>query len=594
MNNESNNSQLQKQISRFADLSRQIAGLENNFSRDHMNEYSEMVERQSQLAANIIKSGADYSITEDHDYIVFDIDGTQVNVKVEDVVKHQSVTEIQLMFQRQIDKDKQKEREERHKKKEEARRLEQQRQNEENPYLAAVHTLLQPFFENGMFDKMAPAIEQKETSLLDDLAKIQNKAIELQMNLERSNIDFEDQLKKKADEICGLEAQLSKASAERKDVIQASEALKTENRELQQKAVMYDQKISELEENIKESEQKIAELERNIAATQEELDIANATLEELQESGAANEEELKVCDELRAQLADMREANESLMQKVLAYESAADERASGLADDERQGYEQQIQELSVTLQQLQNDSESSDQLKEQLEYYKHIAYYDEQYGVKNANAFRDELNTYEKDAHTVVVCGICGMKIFNNAFGRKKGDEAIKMVADALCENFNDETNSIYRIYGDQFVVIVNSEGVSVIKDKLSRIQNNLSAKLVEIVYGCVDGVIANNMEDAYKRAEADMKQMQIRSGKNEILHSKMEKILQNMGENSARQYDDSDREEYADDDVTVMTKTAIEEEGESEVWQDSSSDDGFDYDDMYNAINAGDDDDDE
>ena len=79
-------------------------------------------------------------------------------------------------------------------------------------------------------------------------------------------------------------------------------------------------------------------------------------------------------------------------------------------------------------------------------------------GIKNRYAYTDALKTYETDVpgtFAVFLIDINGLKIANDFFGHEAGDELICGAVECINKVMND-TDMIFRIGGDEFVVFIN------------------------------------------------------------------------------------------------------------------------------------------
>ncbi len=95
--------------------------------------------------------------------------------------------------------------------------------------------------------------------------------------------------------------------------------------------------------------------------------------------------------------------------------------------------------------------------KKMTELQMHYAYYDQMTGLKNRRAYEEKLLSLAEDPPAelcVVMADINGLKDINDTLGHDAGDELITGAAKCLSDAF-EETDSIYRIGGDEFCVIM-------------------------------------------------------------------------------------------------------------------------------------------
>ena len=99
-----------------------------------------------------------------------------------------------------------------------------------------------------------------------------------------------------------------------------------------------------------------------------------------------------------------------------------------------------------------------------LQSVERLARLDELTGIKNKNAFSEHvreidemINGDEQDpVFGVVMCDINDLKRINDTRGHSFGDEAIQKACRMICEIF--EESSVYRVGGDEFVVILTGD----------------------------------------------------------------------------------------------------------------------------------------
>ena len=88
------------------------------------------------------------------------------------------------------------------------------------------------------------------------------------------------------------------------------------------------------------------------------------------------------------------------------------------------------------------------------------AHRDELTGVKNHTAFKEhegilqeQIRQGKAEAFAVVVCDVNGLKLINDTYGHKAGDEHIAKACQMICDIF--QHSPVYRTGGDEFVVIL-------------------------------------------------------------------------------------------------------------------------------------------
>ena len=125
--------------------------------------------------------------------------------------------------------------------------------------------------------------------------------------------------------------------------------------------------------------------------------------------------------------------------------------------------------------------------------FRNMANTDSLTGVRSKHAY-SEAETYlnqkirqnEIDKLALVVCDINGLKIVNDTLGHAAGDKLIKDACSLICEHFTH--GAVYRIGGDEFVVILQEKGfdtmLEVIDDINRAIEENIKKKEVVISIG--------------------------------------------------------------------------------------------------------------
>ena len=109
------------------------------------------------------------------------------------------------------------------------------------------------------------------------------------------------------------------------------------------------------------------------------------------------------------------------------------------------------------LSQVLNDTYAK--IREYSTYINALAYRDSLTGIKNSTAYTEAIETLNKEINLgnpsfgVLVAAINNLKKTNDTYGHDIGNELIIHTAKILCDTF--KTSSVYRIGGDEFVVIL-------------------------------------------------------------------------------------------------------------------------------------------
>ena len=174
------------------------------------------------------------------------------------------------------------------------------------------------------------------------------------------------------------------------------------------------------------------------------------------------------------------------------------EEDKGLADDD-------IAELTNKIVHLE------DKLSDEIAYVRSQAYIDQMSGLGNRTAYEEHIELIDKKIMTeqspfnVIVFDINGLKTINDTLGHDKGDSAIISVSAVLKEIF--ENDNIYRIGGDEFVVII-EEKPDQSKDLMNKVADALNEnESLSISKGFATFVPYYDMryKDVFRRADQAM-----------------------------------------------------------------------------------------
>ena len=137
-------------------------------------------------------------------------------------------------------------------------------------------------------------------------------------------------------------------------------------------------------------------------------------------------------------------------------------------------------------------------------------------GVKSKHAFilkQKEIDASIEDGtaeeFAVVVCDVNGLKLINDTFGHKAGDEYILSASRMVCDIF--QHSPVYRTGGDEFVVILRGRDYLIRKELVlalhDRSVTHISTKEVVISGGLSEYMPGTDtcLHDAFERADALM-----------------------------------------------------------------------------------------
>ena len=153
-----------------------------------------------------------------------------------------------------------------------------------------------------------------------------------------------------------------------------------------------------------------------------------------------------------------------------------------------------------------------------LQSVERLARLDELTGIKNKNAFSEHvreidemINGDEQDpVFGVVMCDINDLKRINDTRGHSFGDEAIQKACRMICEIF--EESSVYRVGGDEFVVILTGDDFSNRESLLEtlKLKSKINGRYrIGPVVACGEAKynpgVDRNFQEVYNRADGRM-----------------------------------------------------------------------------------------
>ena len=147
--------------------------------------------------------------------------------------------------------------------------------------------------------------------------------------------------------------------------------------------------------------------------------------------------------------------------------------------------------------------------------FRDLANTDSMTGVRNKHAYSNmeaainhSIAKKETDKLAVVVCDINGLKHVNDTQGHAAGDKLIKDACAMICEYFNH--GSVFRIGGDEFVVILQDKGYETLQDVLDefnrKVEENLTEDKVVVSVGHSELTERDTkLKDVFERADQEM-----------------------------------------------------------------------------------------
>lgn len=165
-------------------------------------------------------------------------------------------------------------------------------------------------------------------------------------------------------------------------------------------------------------------------------------------------------------------------------------------------------------------------LKEYITYINELAYRDSLTGVKNKTAYQETVECKKKEmekedsAFALVVMDVNGLKQINDTYGHEAGDNLLCNAVAMMEGTFRN--SSIYRIGGDEFVVLLEGEDYSRAADLLDQLEKDMAEtgkdpkRRVSIAWGIAvyDVQKKESYERLFQRADRAMYEKKARMKK--------------------------------------------------------------------------------
>ena len=133
-------------------------------------------------------------------------------------------------------------------------------------------------------------------------------------------------------------------------------------------------------------------------------------------------------------------------------------------------------------------------------------YIDSMLKIHNRAAYEDLLSEQKKFKNvSVSFIDADSLGVVNNKYGYKAGDTFLKTITNILKENFRYK--DIYRIGGDEIVVICNNIDRNLFENKMKKVIESVSKTSYSLSYGIIHEEYCNDIELMVKKASILMKQ---------------------------------------------------------------------------------------
>ncbi len=151
---------------------------------------------------------------------------------------------------------------------------------------------------------------------------------------------------------------------------------------------------------------------------------------------------------------------------------------------------------------------------------KYFSYHDQLTGLYNRKYYEDELSRIDVDENlplSIVMADVNGMKVFNDAFGHKRGDALLKKAAE-LFQSVCEKKYILSRWGGDEFVLILPQTDANAASEFIDRVKSLLVHEYMNdinlsISFGC----------DTKKNTLEDIQSIQIKAEDNMYKQKMME-----------------------------------------------------------------------
>ncbi len=161
-------------------------------------------------------------------------------------------------------------------------------------------------------------------------------------------------------------------------------------------------------------------------------------------------------------------------------------------------------------------------VKEESEVMKELAQKDSLTGVRNKNAYNNEIKNVEEsycngtlDSYGIAMVDLNYLKVINDTYGHDKGDIAIKKVCMIVCKVFAH--SPVFRIGGDEFTVILKGDDLQNIEELLAKFRKSVAdysdneslepweRVSAAIGYAVFEKGVDSSSTDVFQKADAQM-----------------------------------------------------------------------------------------
>ena len=172
-----------------------------------------------------------------------------------------------------------------------------------------------------------------------------------------------------------------------------------------------------------------------------------------------------------------------LAQDIFKYSFSKDAKLASIIEKATAGHDEiselgnqtasMIMELENYMQSLVSITNQLSETKEQVNAMSKLANKDALTGVKNRNAYEQQVKHLEwhiddgKTEFAIVMADLNYLKRINDTYGHEYGNFALKKCCNMLCEVF--EKSSVFRIGGDEFVIVLENDDSKNVNEKIKQ-----------------------------------------------------------------------------------------------------------------------------
>ncbi|MFA5576425.1 MAG: HD domain-containing phosphohydrolase [Tissierellaceae bacterium] len=188
-------------------------------------------------------------------------------------------------------------------------------------------------------------------------------------------------------------------------------------------------------------------------------------------------------------------------------------------------------------------SRNIDERKQNEERILYLSYYDQLTGLYNRRFYEEELKRLDNSRSlpiSLIVADINGLKLANDAFGHKVGDQLLKAFADIL-KRGSRSNDIVARIAGDEFAILLPNTSLGESKSIVNRIKNDLDKVYINNIllsasFGyCSKSNLNEDMAAVFAKAEDNMYKDKL-AHSNELKKKTIDLIISNLFEKSPRE----------------------------------------------------------